>query len=50
MWNIVNQLGKHDFYCGSVVNNLKDMTETIFSDQINRNSIDPVLAKIVPPC
>ena len=24
MWNIVNQLGKHDFSCGAVVNNLKD--------------------------
>ena len=24
MWNIVNQLGKHDFSCGLVVNNLKD--------------------------
>ena len=26
MWNIVNQLGKHDFFCVSVVNNLKDTT------------------------
>ena len=24
MYNIVNQLGKHGFSCGSVVNNLKD--------------------------
>ena len=24
MWNIVNQLGKHNFSCVSVVNNLKD--------------------------
>ena len=24
MWNIVNQLGKHDFSCVAVVNNLKD--------------------------
>ena len=24
MWDIVNQLGKHDFSCVSVVNNLKD--------------------------
>ena len=24
MWNIVNELGKHDFSCGAVVNNLKD--------------------------
>ena len=25
MWNFVNQLGKHDFSCGAVVNNLKGM-------------------------
>ena len=24
MWNIVNQLGKHDFSYGAVVNDLKD--------------------------
>ena len=24
MWNMVNQLGKHDFSCVSVVNNVKD--------------------------
>ena len=24
MWNIVNQLGEHDFPCVPVVNNLKD--------------------------
>ena len=24
MWNIVNQLGKHNFSCVSVVSNLKD--------------------------
>ena len=24
MWNIVNQLGKHDFSCGAVLNKLKD--------------------------
>ena len=24
MWNIVNQLGKHEFSCGAVVNDLKD--------------------------
>ena len=24
MWNIVNELGKHDFSCRAVVNNLKD--------------------------
>ena len=25
MWNIVNQLGKHDFSFGALVNTLKDM-------------------------
>ena len=25
MWNMVNQLGKHDFSCLSVVNNVKDI-------------------------
>ena len=24
MWNIVNQLGRHGFSCGAVVNNLAD--------------------------
>ena len=24
MWNIVNQLGKHEFSCRAVVNDLKD--------------------------
>ena len=24
MWNIVNQLGKYEFSCGAVVNNLKN--------------------------
>ena len=24
MWNVVNQLGKYDFSCGSVVSNLKE--------------------------
>ena len=24
MWNIVNELGKHDFSCVLIVNNLKD--------------------------
>ena len=26
MWNIVNQLGKHDFSCGWKVNNLRKRT------------------------
>ena len=34
MWNIVNQLGKHDFSCGAVVNSLKEET---FSNQMNSN-------------
>ena len=32
--NIVNQLRKHDFSCGAVVNNLKD--RKLFSDQMNK--------------
>lgn len=42
MYNIVNQLGKHDNCCGSVVNNLKG--RKIFTDQINRNSIGIIRA------
>ena len=34
MRNIVNQLGKHDFSCGAVVNNLKEET---FSNKMNSN-------------
>ena len=34
MWNIVYQLGKYDFSCGAVVNNLKEET---FSNQMNSN-------------
>ena len=29
-WNIVNQLGKNDFSCGSIVNNLEE--RQLFSD------------------
>ena len=36
MWNIVNQLGKFDFSCGSVVNHLKE--RQFFSDQMNKIS------------
>ena len=49
IWNIVNQLGKYHFSCGSVVNNLKK--RQLFSDQMNRNRFDLILARpeIVPP-
>ena len=39
----MNQLGKYDFSCASVVNNLKK--RQLFSDQINRNHFDLVLAR-----
>ena len=42
IWNIVNQLGKYDFSCGSVVNNLKERQPS--SDQMNRNHIALILA------
>ena len=42
IWNIVNQLGKYDS-CGSVVNNLKK--RQLFSDQMNRNHFDLILAR-----
>ena len=38
-----NKLGKYDFSCGTVVNNLKEMQ--LFSDQMNRNYFDLILAK-----
>ena len=43
LYNIVNQLGKHDFSYGSVVNNLKE--RKLFSDQMNRNRFDPIPAR-----
>ena len=43
MWNIVNQLGEHDFSCGQAVNNLKD--KELFSDQMNSNHFDPIFAR-----
>ena len=43
MWIIVNQIGKHDFSCGSLVNNLKD--KELFSDQINRNRFNPIFTR-----
>ena len=43
IWNIVNQLGKYNFCCGLVVNNVKQ--RQYFSDQINRNRFDLVFAK-----
>ena len=36
----MNQLGKDDFSCGSVVNNLKD--RKLLFDQMNRNRFDPI--------
>ena len=38
IWNIVNQLGKYDFSCGLVVNNLKE--RQLFSNKMNRNRFD----------
>ena len=43
MYNIVNQLGKNDFSCGLVVNNLKD--RKFFFDQMNRNRFDSISAR-----
>ena len=43
MWNIVNQLGKHDFSYASMVNNLKD--RKLFSHQMCRNCFDVVLTR-----
>ena len=54
MWNTVCQLRKHDFSCcsGPLVNNLKE--RKIFSNQMNRNRLDLILAwcdtGILPPC
>ena len=42
-WNMVNQSGKYDFSCGSVVNNVEE--KQVFSDHINRNRIDLILAR-----
>ena len=41
IWNIVNQLGKYDLSCGSVVNNLKE--RQLFLYQMNRNRFDLIL-------
>ena len=43
IWNILNHLGKYDFSCGWVVNNLKE--SQIFSDLMNRNRFDSILAR-----
>ena len=43
MYNIVNQLGKNDFSCGLVVNNLKG--RKFFFDQMNRNRFDSISAR-----
>ena len=42
IWNIVNQPGKYDFSCMLLAYNLKE--RQIFSDQINRNCFDLILA------
>ena len=38
LWNFANQLGKYDYFYGSVINNLKERQP--FSDQMNRNCFD----------
>ena len=43
IWNIGNQLGKYNYSCGLAVNNLKE--RQIFSDQMNRNRFDLILAR-----
>ena len=43
IWNIVNQLGKYDLSCWSVVYNLKE--RQLFSDQMNRNRFDLILGR-----
>ena len=42
IWNIAIQLGKYDFSCWSIVNNLK--VSELFFDQISINSSDLILA------
>ena len=41
IWNIVNQVGKYEFFCGSVVNNF--IKRQLFPDQMNRNCLDLIL-------
>ena len=41
IWNIVNQVGKYEFFCGSVVNNF--IERQLFPDQMNRNCLDLIL-------
>ena len=45
IWNILTRLDSCDFSFGSVVNFLKD--RKLFSDQMNRNRFDLILAR---PC
>ena len=51
MWNIVNQLGKHDFSYGAVVNNLKDWKHFLIqrTEIVLSQSLQGVTG-IVPPC
>ena len=37
----VNQVGKYEFFCGSVVNNF--IERQLFPDQMNRNCLDLIL-------
>ena len=41
IWNIVNQVGKYEFFYGSVVNNF--IERQLFPDQMNRNCLDLIL-------
>ena len=41
IWNIVNQVGKYEFFYGSVVNNF--IERQLFRDQMNRNCLDLIL-------
>ena len=43
IWNIVNQLSKYHYSWGLVANNLKK--RQLFSDQMNRNHFDLILAR-----
>ena len=43
IWNIGKQLGKFDYSCGPAANKSKE--RQIFSDQMNRNRYDLILAR-----
>ena len=49
IWNIANKLGKYDFIsCRWVISNFK--ARQLFSDQMNRNLFDLVLAAVYRNC